>query len=123
MQEIRDAAAELLRKQLDAVVAEWVRDNTAKAVKAEEQHALSVWAQTVLDQAKRVQDKKRPAQSSDGLDGQASSKPKLDETPQAPEHPHVAPPAPEQPAAAMEADDANSVAAAQLDAAPPQVAA
>ena len=53
----------LLRKQLDAIVAEWVRDNTSKAATAEAQHVHSAWAQTVLDQAKRLQERKRPAAS------------------------------------------------------------
>ena len=56
---------ELLRKQLDEIVAEWMRDNAAKVAVAEEKHALSAWAQTVLDQAKRLQECKRPAASSD----------------------------------------------------------
>ena len=55
---------ELLRKQLDFILAEWMRDNATKVATAEEKHAQSAWAQSVLDHAKRVQDRKRPAESS-----------------------------------------------------------
>ena len=72
---------ELLRKQLDAVVIEWIKDNTAKAAVAEQKHGLSAWAQTVLSQAKRLQELKRSAAPSDEP---PTSKAKLAEEPQPP---------------------------------------
>ena len=54
---------ELIRKQLDAIVSEWVRDNDTKVAVAQEKHSQSAWAQNVLDEAKRVQERKRPAES------------------------------------------------------------
>ena len=67
---------ELLRKQLDTIVSLWTNDNAIQAAKAEEQHARSDWAQKVLDQAKRVQEHKRPAAGADAEVGQPSSKPR-----------------------------------------------
>ena len=54
---------ELLRKQLDAIVVEWTTANATKVALAEQEHSHSTWAQTVLSQAKRMQELKRPAAS------------------------------------------------------------
>ena len=54
----------LLRKQLDAIVAQWCRDNTSRTATAEALHSQSPWAQSVLDHALRIRERKRPADSS-----------------------------------------------------------
>ena len=103
---------ELLRKQLDAIVAQWIRENAAQAAVAEEMHSRSAWAQTVLDHAKRLQDLKRHADSSDAQEP-ASSKPRP--TPRRLRSPSPAP-TPEDPA--MQVDAASS-APAEVDATQP----
>ena len=65
---------ELLRKQLDTIVSLWTQDNASQVTKAEERHALSCWAQNVLDQAGRLRDHKRHAPES----SQPHSKPRMD---------------------------------------------
>ena len=103
---------ELLRKQLDAIVAQWIRDNAAQAAVAEEMHSRSAWAQTVLDHAKRLQDLKRHTDSSDGQEP-ASSRPRP--TPRRVRSPSPAP-TPEDPAMQV---DATSSAPAEVDATQP----
>ena len=95
---------ELLRKQLDAIVATWIRDNAAAAAVAEEKHSRSAWAQNVLDQAKRVQELKRHAEPS-ATPQPASSRPRSFRN--------------SAPAATSDAaDPADDVAATQLDGSP-----
>jgi hypothetical protein len=53
---------ELIRAQLDACAAEWVKVNAQQATMSEVSQQVTAWTQVVLDQAKRVQLHKRPAE-------------------------------------------------------------
>ena len=53
---------ECLRVQLDTIVTQWTAMNTEAAAKNELQTQASSFAATILDQAKRIQDKKRTAE-------------------------------------------------------------
>ena len=53
---------ELIRAQLDACAAEWFKTSAVQASSAELTQQVHLWAQEVLDQAKRVQQLKRPAE-------------------------------------------------------------
>ena len=55
---------ELLRTQLDRIVSEWARANTELAAKAEQDQAHVAWSQSVMDNARRLQDVKRLADKS-----------------------------------------------------------
>ena len=56
---------ELLRKQLDTIVTIWASENAVQLAKAEEQLAKCQWAQNVLNEAKRLQELKRPTPGAD----------------------------------------------------------
>ena len=51
----------LLRKQLDCIIAEFVAANSVTAAKAEQDQLHLVWTTAVMNQARRLQDRKRPA--------------------------------------------------------------
>ena len=52
---------ELIRAQLDALAADWLKANAEEAAKAELGEQVRAWSQATLDQAKRLVDRKRPA--------------------------------------------------------------
>ena len=51
---------ELIRAQLDALAAEWLKSNAEVAAKAELTEQVNAWTQSTLDQARRLQTRKRP---------------------------------------------------------------
>ena len=53
----------LLRTQLDAVVHQWTEANAVQAALAINQADQCTWAHAIMDEAKRVQEKKRPAET------------------------------------------------------------
>ena len=53
---------ECLRVQLDTIMGQWTAQNAEAAARTDLQNQASAFAATILDQAKRIQDKKRHAE-------------------------------------------------------------
>ena len=52
---------ECLRTQLDAIATEWATNHAAEATKEDLRQQANAFAETILDQAKRIQERKRVA--------------------------------------------------------------